>query len=232
LIHIVERDAVSVVTLDRPDRRNALDQAHCEQLIAGIRGATGRVLVLRGEGPHFCAGADLTSIESEGFVSALHDALVALSSVAIPTIAAVQGAALGAGMQLAVACDLRVATPDARFGIPAARLGLMVDHWTVERVAEMLGHSPARAMLMAAEEYSGEAAHRLGFVHRIGDAESAIQWAGEIATLAPLTMAGHKQGLATGEGYRDAFKRAWASRDLQEGFAARAEKRPAQFEGR
>ena len=77
---------------------------------------------------------------------------------AVPVIAAVEGAALGAGTQLAVACDLRVATPDARFGIPAAKLGLMVDHWTVQRLALLAGHGPARAMLLAAEVLDGAAA--------------------------------------------------------------------------
>src|SRR5690349_11778840 len=92
-----------------------------------------RALVLTGAGGHFCAGADLTSLEDSSFAKLLRNVLELLGTIPVPTIAAVEGAALGAGMQFAAACDLRVATPDAKFGIPAAKLGLMVDHWTVKR---------------------------------------------------------------------------------------------------
>ena len=98
------------------------------------------------------------------------------------------------GTQLAVACDLRVATPAARFGIPAARLGLMVDHWTIQRLSLLAGAGPARAMLLGAETYSGEEAVRLGLVQRLGDLEAALGWADEIAALAPLTLAGLEAG--------------------------------------
>src|SRR3546814_13009727 len=94
-----------------------------------------------------------------------------------------------------VACDLRVATPSARFGIPAAKLGLMVDHWTIERLALLAGAGPARAMLVAAETYGGEDAERLGLVQRMGDLDDALGWADETPALAPLTLAGHTPAL-------------------------------------
>jgi len=229
------------LTLDRPERRNALDLEHCRVLAELVRAAPGegaRVVVLTGAGPHFCAGADLNGVEDAEFVGALHDALEALATVPLPTLAAVHGAALGGGTQLAVACDLRVAAPDARFGIPAARLGLMVDHWTIQRLAQSAGFGPARAMLVAAEEYDGEAAHRLGLVQRLGDLDAAMAWASEVAELAPLTMAGHKLGLnllESGQGdpaFDDAFRRAWTSADLERAMAARVDKRRPRFEGR
>ncbi len=232
MIHVSARDGALVVVLDRPERRNALDHAHCQQLAAIVRGCSERALVLAGDGPHFCAGADLTGVEDADFVAVLHDALDALVTAPFPTIAAVHGAALGAGMQLAVACDLRVATTDARFGIPAARLGLMVDHWTVTRLQTVVGHGPASAMLLAAEEYDGAAGHRVGFVQRLGDRDDAVAWAASIAEMAPLTIAGHKLGLRTRDGYDEALAAAWSSEDLQEGMAARREKRPARFRGR
>ena len=240
-IHVETTGPVTLLTLDRPERRNALDLDHCLQLASLVRDAPAagaRVVVLTGAGPHFCAGADLTNVEDAAFVGALHAALEALATVGIPTIAAVHGAALGGGTQLAIACDLRVAAPDARFGIPAAKLGLMVDHWTIERLALSAGFGPARAMLVAAEEYDGLAAHRIGLVQRLGDVAAAMAWAAEVATLAPLTMAGHKLGLnllerATGEAaYEDAFRRAWASADHRDAMAARQEGRPPRFEGR
>jgi enoyl-CoA hydratase len=159
--------------------------------------------------------------------------------VPIPVIAAVQGAALGAGTQLAIACDLRVVAPTARFGIPAAKLGLMVDHWTVQRLALLAGAGPARAMLLAAEELDADAALRLGLAQRAGDLSAAEAWAAEIAALAPLTIAGHKlalnrleAALAGHDDVADAHRRAWASADVTEGMAAFQERRQPRFEGR
>src|SRR3546814_6112208 len=91
-----------------------------------------------------------------------------------------------------VACDLRVATPSARFGIPAAKLGLMVDHWTIERLALLAGAGPARAMPVAAETYGGEDAERLGPVQRMGDPHEPPGWAADTSDLAPLPHAGPK----------------------------------------
>jgi enoyl-CoA hydratase len=244
-VHREQRDGVTLVTLDRPDRRNALDPAACAELAAAVDEAVAagtRALVLTGAGPHFCAGADLGGVEDASFAEALRVALSALAHAPVPTVAAVQGAALGAGTQLAIACDLRVAEATARFGIPAARLGLMVDHWTMQRLALAAGYSPARAMLIAAQEYDGEAAHRIGMVQRLtppgAAVATALEWASELATFAPLTMAGHKLGLnaleqAVGADpvVSAAFARAWSSEDLVEGMTARAEKRPPQFRG-
>jgi enoyl-CoA hydratase len=191
------------------------------------------VVVIQGAAGHFCAGADLTGVEDTEFVQLLRRVLLGLHTIPIPTLAAVEGAALGAGTQLAVACDLRMATADAQFGIPAAKLGLMVDQWTVERLTQVAGEGPARAMLLAAEVYRGEAAHAVGMVQRIGTPAEAAEWAEAIASLAPLTIAGHKLGLngAADDEYGAAFRRAWSSADLQEGMAAFHERRPARFAG-
>jgi enoyl-CoA hydratase len=196
--------------------------------------------VLTGAGGHFCAGADLNTVEDEGFATVLRRVLAGLHEATYVTIAAVEGVALGAGTQLAAACDLRVATAGARFGIPAARLGLMVDHWTVRRLTSLAGEGAARAMLLAAEVLTGAEAHSLGFVQRLGGLEKAVEWADEIAALAPLTIAGHKRSLNALEpssnaeppdDVRAAFSAAWASADLREGMAAFHERRPPQFRG-
>ena len=131
------------------------------------------MLVLTGAPPAFCAGADLTGVEEGEFARLLAEVLRGFSELPIPTIAAIDGPALGAGTQLAIACDLRVATPSSRFGIPAAQLGLVVDHWTVERLARELGWSIARTMLLAAETYDGAALHAAGAVHRLGGLDEA-----------------------------------------------------------
>lgn len=242
-VHVEARgDHVRVVTLDRPERRNALDHATLDALLAAIAAPTGghplRVLVLKGSAGHFCSGAELTGVEDTDFAVRLRAVLTSLRDAPFPTIAAVEGAALGAGTQLAVACDLRSADPGARFGIPAARLGLMVDHWTVQRLVAMAGEGPARAMLLAADLLDGVDAHRLGLAQRLGTVEEALAWADEIATKAPLTIAGHKVMLnhlrpdpAPAPAVTAAFEAAWRSADLQEGLAAFRERRDATFTG-
>lgn len=243
MIHREERGPITLVTIDRPERRNALDHDTLDELHSAlVRRTRARVLVLTGAGEHFCAGADLSGVEDHTFRDRLGIVLRDLRSLEIPTIAAVQGAALGAGTQLAAACDLRVATSDARFGIPAARLGLMVDRWTVRRVAMLCGQGPASAMLLAAETITGDDAYVLGLAQRIGNLDDALAWADDIAALAPLTIAGHKLALngleADGEdgapadpAFDEAFRKAWASEDLQEGMRAFRENRRPLFKG-
>jgi len=233
-------DGVTVLTIDRPDRRNAVDVATVTALadqLEEARSAGVRVVVLTGAGGHFCAGADLGGVEDSVFVDALGRALDGLRHPALVSLAAVEGVALGAGTQFAVACDLRVATPSARFGIPAAKLGLAVDHETIRRLAAFAGEGTARSMLLAAEELSGEAAHRTGFVQRLGSLDDALAWATDIAALAPLTIAAHKLGLerladrADDTEVADARRAAWSSADLREGLAAFKERRPPSFRG-
>ena len=228
------RDEVVLLTIDRPERRNALDLDHCHDLADAVATADdARVVVVTGAGGHFCAGADLSGVEDEHFVAALRRLLLAICDLPAPVVAAVEGAALGAGMQLAIACDLRVARPDATFGIPAAKLGLMIDRWSVQRLVAMAGDGPTRAMLLAAEVLSGEEAHRLGLVQRTGGIDDAMAWAEEISRLAPLSIAGHKLALneATDDEFGIAFGRAWTSDDVAEGMAAFRERRPPQFRG-
>jgi enoyl-CoA hydratase len=272
MIHVDRHGPVTLLTIDRQARRNALDHEALEQLLAGLAAVTdahhdrqaegdrasdgdrqahgdrerdelgGRVLVLTGAGGHFCAGADLTTVEDGEFLDLLHQLLEGIRTAPFPSIAAIDGAALGLGTQLAVACDLRVATPSATFGIPAAKLGLMTDQWTMGRLAGFVGQGPARAMCLAAETYTGADVHRLGFVQRLAEPDQllddALGWAAEIATLAPLTIAGFKVGLNEAEdlvawtpAYRAAFEAAWASDDLQEGLAAFGQRRPPRFRG-
>jgi enoyl-CoA hydratase/carnithine racemase len=233
-----EGGSVALVTLDRPARRNALDVPTLEALVeaqAGLQDA--RVVVLTGEPPAFCAGADLDAVEDLAFVGLLAGVLRGFTELRAPVVAAVDGPALGAGTQLVIACDLRVATPASRFGIPAARLGLVVDQWTVRRLHHEFGAATARAMLLAAETFDGVRLHALGAVHRLGDLADALEWADELAALAPLTLAAHKvaveriESSGNDELVERARAAAWASGDAAEGRAAFREKRPARFSG-
>jgi enoyl-CoA hydratase len=232
---------VWVVTLDRPERRNAVDLdtlVALRQAQEAAMDAGARVLVLTGRPPAFCAGADLTGVESGRFASALMDVLHGFADLPFPVMAAVDGPALGAGMQLTLSCDLRVASAASRFGIPAARLGLAIDHWTIERLTREVGWSIARDMLLAATAYDGAALHRSGFVHREGTLGDALVWAEEVAKLAPLTLAAHKLTLERSalppehdELVEEVRAKVWSSADAHEGRTAFLEKRSPQFRG-
>ncbi len=238
MIRVDRRSAVVIATIDRPDRRNAVDHATLIALKTAIDGAaSARVLVLTGSGDAFCAGADLTGVEDAGFAAALKAVLVGLTELPIVTLAAVDGPALGAGTQLALACDLRVATARSRFGIPAARLGLAVDEWTIRRLVAEAGAPIARAMLLGAAPYTAAPLHAAGFVHRLGGLDDALAWADELALLAPITVSAHKRGLeirnsADAAAFEALLEKAWRSDDAHEGRTAFLEKRPPRFSGR
>lgn len=243
MIHSSTADSVTTIELDRPDKRNALD----EQMIVGLGtafddavAADARAIVLTGRGTVFSAGADLSGpVYDPGFLDVLVGTLRRIEAAPVPVIAALNGSALGAGLQLAMAADLRVMSPEAYIGIPAAKLGVAVDEWTIRRLASLVGGGPARGMLIGCDLLSAEQAHGLGFANRIGDLDVATEWATMIAGLAPLTLQHYKLVL-NGDGARDeppaersdAMMRAWLSEDMKEGRAAREERRAPRFQGR
>jgi enoyl-CoA hydratase len=232
-------DAVHVLTIERPERRNALNLEHLEALDAAVRAAVdsgARALVLTGAAGHFCAGADLTELEDISFTERLAEVLQHLATLPITTIAAISGSCMGLGMQLAVACDVRVVAHDARFAVPVAKLGLMVDAWTLDRVARFWGEGAARQMILTAAVLDAEDSWRLGFAQRRGDLDDAVVLATSATRLAPLSQSGSKVGLdaRTAEDharYREAFATAWASEDLAEGQRAFRERRTPTFRG-
>jgi enoyl-CoA hydratase len=240
VIHLSVDERVATVRIDRPERRNALNLEAVEELDAAVEqvaGSDARALVLCGTDGHFCAGADLKELEDLTFTQRLRQMLDHLADLPIVTIAAVSGSCMGLGMQLALACDVRVATDDARFAVPVAKLGLMVDHWTLERLAATFGHGAARHLVLCAEVLDAADGHRLGFVQQIGGLDDALALAARVTTLAPLSIAGSKLGLGTlahrpdATAYEDAFRRAWQSEDLAEGRQAFAERRSPEFRG-
>jgi enoyl-CoA hydratase len=236
---------VAVVTLDRPERRNAVDHSTLLELLdiqaaISVRSPDAiRAVVLTGAPPAFSAGADLNGVEEGQFNVDLAAVLRGFGGLPVPVIAAIDGPALGAGAQLAIATDLRVATASSVIGIPAAKLGLVVDHWTVRRLAAEFSPPVARAMLLAAQTYTAEQLHATGGVHRLGTLADAVGWAHELSRLAPLTIAGHKLGLEhavpepeTDAAFEAARSAAWASADAEEGRTAFLEKRRPDFTGR
>lgn len=236
LSHQVD-DRVATITLNRPDKRNALNLAMLEQLreiLSTVVGSDARVLLLRGEGSVFCAGADLSGVREDDFHDALNAVLRGFAEVPVPVVVHAHGAALGAGVQLLAVSDLRVLAPGCTVGVPAARLGLVVHHWTVRRLMSEFTPSVARAMLLAAENYDAEHLHAIGAVHRVGDLASAIAWAKELALHAPLSARGHKIALESGELtdlVAEARATALTSADAREGREAFVEKRAPRFVG-
>ena len=225
---------VAVIEIDRHERRNALDAAHCHALRDAIQTEGARAVVITGAGSSFCSGADLGAAYDAAFRDTLYAMLTAVTEAPVPVLAAVNGPAIGAGAQLAIACDLRVAAREATFAIPTARLGIAVNPWTIRRLALLAGTGTAQAMLIGAESLDATRALQCGLASRLGDRAAALAWAHELAELAPLSLAYAKKALNR-EDSADLIKdleACWASDDAAEGQRARAEKRPPRFRGR
>lgn len=230
---------VVILKLQREERRNALNLELCREIHAGVDKAVddgARVIVITGQGTAFCAGADLGGVYGPEFLEGLYGMLARLTKVPVPLIAAINGPAIGAGTQLAMACDLRVADTTAKFAVPTARNGMAVDAWTIRTLAALAGGGAARRLMLAAETLDVEAALAVGLADRAGTLADAISWAHEIAELAPLALAHNKLVLNSSSADDAAivasFAAVWASEDVREAAAARDEKRQPKFQGR
>ncbi|WP_029112977.1 enoyl-CoA hydratase [Mycobacterium sp. URHB0044] len=239
----VSRDGhVVTLELQRPERRNALNSELADSLREAIENVDTddvRAIVLTGQGTVFCAGADLSG---DVFAANFPDKAIALNkaidAVPIPVIAAINGPAIGAGVQLAMISDLRVVAPEAFFQFPIAKYGLALDNWSIRRLSSLVGYGRARGMLIAAEKLTAEAALQTGMANRIGTLEDAQAWAAEIAGFAPLSVRHSKRVLNDDGAYeeqwpahKEGFDKAWGSQDVIEAQVARMEKRQPNFKG-
>ena len=243
MIGVTQAEAVMTIELQRPERRNALNSQLATELREAVLKAGGdgstRAIVVTGQGTVFCAGADLTG---DAFAADYPDRLIelnhAIDGAPMPVIAAINGPAIGAGLQLAMVCDLRVAAPDAFFQFPTSKYGLALDNWSIRRLTSLVGHGRARAMLLSAEKLTADEALQTGMANRIGTLADAQAWAAEIAGLAPIALHHAKRVLNDDGAYEERlpihielFDKAWASRDAIEAQVARMEKRPPRFQG-
>lgn len=238
------RQHVGIIVIDRPDKRNAVDLDSLQQISAIQQEAIRRkcrVLVVRGEPPAFCSGADLDGAELGEFTEVLGKVLRGFAQWPGLAVAFVDGPALGAGLQIAAACDVRIATRGSPIGIPAAKLGLAVDVWTVERMVREIGWGPARTMLLTGDPLSVDDVVP-GFIARTLESASALEVAmaliEEWSRRAPLTVAAHKLAIERAGGadldldiVEAARLRAWKSSDAIEGRSAFLERRPPSFRG-
>lgn len=209
------RGHVAVLTLNRPDSLNAvnarLSLALADALDECVRDNTVRAIVLAGAGRAFCAGHDLAALESgETLEDARHPewgyAGIVERLIDKPIIAAAQGYMLGAGLEIGLACDLIVATPKLRIGLPEVRRGLIAAAGGVPRLAQQLPPHVASWLIYSGETATAQAAERWGLVNEIVESESdllprAIEMAQQIAANAPLAVQASKRlvrGLASG----------------------------------
>src|SRR3954471_11429802 len=251
-------DGVAVLTLDNPDQRNAMS----DQMTASWAPAVADVAATRrarggggtGEGSAFCSGGNTSWIASEPDATvdqlrtrmiAVYRAWLSLRRPEVPTIAAVNGPAIGAGLCLALACDVRYAAAGARLGVPFVKLGMHPGMGGTYLLPEVVGEAHARDLLLTGRVVDAEEALRIGLVSRVLDPatflDDVLEIAAGVAASAPIATRLTKLALLDG-GHADletalqwealAQPVTLATEDLQEGIRASREKRAPQFRGR
>lgn len=254
----VERVSAGVVLLRLAlaERRNAMTEQMTEAWVEAVAELAAdrsvRAVVVTGEGTAFCSGGDLSWIESGGSdVDALRTRMLAfyrswlsIRELEVPVLAAVNGPAIGAGLCLALACDLRYAAPTARFGAPFAALGMHPGMAASYLLPEAIGLPRAREMFYTGKIVPAEEAAAIGLINGVLPAETlvadVVATAEKVATMAPVAVRLTKQALRHGpRSYVEALD--WealaqpvtmSTADMREGLKAQGERRPARFEGR
>jgi len=252
LVRSERRGAVAVLTLDRPAALNALDRATLAALESCVeevaRDTAVRALVVTGAGRAFAAGADIaemrgmTPAEAEAFSRLGHRVFAALEALRVPTIAAVNGYALGGGCELALACDWIYASAKARFGQPEVKLGILPGFGGTSRLARRVGLAHAKELVLTGEPISADEALRIGLVNRVFPPDEllagALASAGSVAERGPLAVAAAKRVMQEGQDVdprvahaleQQAFGLLFSTQDRAEGMAAFLEKRDPEF---
>jgi enoyl-CoA hydratase len=249
------RGQVAVLTLNRPARLNAIGSEVLERLTAAVAAAAAddrvRALVIAGAGRAFCAGADLSEIEAlpdarafRGFIARMNEVYQLISDCPKPSVAALHGVAFGGGLELALACDLRVAEHDARLGVPEMKLGVLPGAGGTQRLPRLVPAAIAKQMILTGEPITAERAHALGLINELaapGEAvPAALSLAAQVAAGAPLALAAGKrlidQGLGmdltAAIGYEgESVSTLFGTADRVAGLAAFRERRPPTFTG-
>jgi enoyl-CoA hydratase/carnithine racemase len=246
---------VARLTIDNPDKRNALDHEILDAFAATLPGLEARCLLVTATGPVFSAGYDIGNLPRDEFADRaeslvahpFHEAIEALDAFAFPSVAALNGHAIGGGLELALACDLRVASEEAKVGMPPARLGLVYSHTGLRRFLDAIGAPRTRELFFTARNVPARTALQWGLVNEVVAAdelaERGVAYAARIAGHAPLSLQGNKRALrellaAQGELDPDVERElvelreaCFHSEDFFEGVRAFAEKRPPRWRG-
>ena len=248
-------DHVARLTIDNQAKRNALDRELLDAFAAALGEIECRCLLLTAAGSIFSAGYDIGALEAgdeeeaeELVAHPFEAALAALDAFRFPVVAALNGHAIGGGLELALACDLRIASDGAKLGMPPARLGLVYSHTGLRRFVDAIGAPRTRELFFTARNVTADVALQWGLVNRVVAGEelagAAVEWAAGIAANAPLSLEGNKgairallaaQGAVDPEVRRElvALREAcFRSEDFREGMRAFAEKRPPEWQGR
>lgn len=242
-------DAVATLTIDRPSKRNAMSY----EMWSAIPGLLDKVaaddevraLVIRGT-DHFSAGADISEFATlragaegaERYSEAVHAGERAIVGLPKPTIAAITGVCVGGGCEIALACDMRVAAPDARFGITPAKLGIVYNFTSTKQLVDVVGPAWAKQILFSADLIDAPTALRIGLVNEVVESlDSRVKELSEqIAARAQVSVRGAKKIInsITDGGHEDDFVRALyaeaaSSAEYEEGVSAFLAKRPPRF---
>lgn len=251
-------EGVALLTLDNPDQRNAMSEEMTASWAAAIDDLAAdrslRAVVVTGQGAAFCSGGNTSWIASEPDATVdelrarmlpFYRTWLSIRRLEVPTIAAVNGPAIGAGLCLALACDLRYAARGARMGVPFVKLGMHAGMAGTYLLPEAVGHAHARDLLLTGRLVDADEASRIGLVSRVHEPEVLLEevlaTAAEVAATAPVATRLTTLALRDG-GHRDvesclqweamAQPITLATADLQEGIAASREKRAPRFTGR
>ena len=253
----VERgdDGIAVLTIDRQDKLNSLNPQVIEEIrdaLLKLEDDQPRVTIVTGAGDRaFIAGADIavmnemSALEAKRFAELGHAATALLDRSPVPTIAAVNGFALGGGCEVALACDIRIAAENALFGFPEVTLGILPGLGGTQRLPRLVGLGVAKEMIFSGRRIKAEEARMINLVNRVvpeGEAfNAARELAEEIASNGPIAVRHAKAAankaqdvdLVSGLEYEaDQFALLFGTEDAREGMSAFVEKREADFKGR
>jgi enoyl-CoA hydratase/carnithine racemase len=258
---LVDEPAAGVtrLTISNPGKRGALDHVILDAIVATLAELDARCVIVTGQGSTFSAGYDIANLDSEtrGTVAdeasrlvaePFAEALAALAAYAYPTIAVLNGHAIGGGLELALSCDLRVAATSVKLGMPPAKLGLVYSHKGIRTFIDTIGAPRTRQLFLVGGRIDAVTALSWGLVNEVAGpdelASTALGLASEIAGNAPLAQTGNKRVIrtvldeqaalapATERELLELRRHSFGSEDFREGMRAFAEKRPPVWQGR
>jgi enoyl-CoA hydratase/carnithine racemase len=245
---------VARLTIDNPAKRNALDHEILDAFATTLPELDARCLLLTAAGPVFSAGYDIGNLPREQFADRaealvahpFHEAIEALDAYPFPSVAALNGHAIGGGLELALTCDIRLAASGVKMGMPPAKLGLIYSHTGLAKFIDVCGPANTAELFFVGRNVDSERAREMGLVNQVVDpvalGERVLDLAGEIASNAPLSLAGNKRMLRELRTLRlpaelerelvELRESCFTSEDFREGVSAFAEKRKPRWRGR